>query len=403
MSSKSLPSNLMEKILLFLSNGITPEQSIDEFRRTPLFNLLLFIGITFFTIFAIIMVYQQQFVFAIVEFSISFFLILCYVVARKKGITRWASTAIFSIFYIVFLLLGIGGGPDGNGFLWIYTFPLAATFLSGPRQGTIWSLSLLIIILICTFFSASSTLIFNYDPILLLRMSATFLIVVLFSAITDGILFYTYKKMQESHLRLEETIEELNRSKEELHQQAIHDGLTGIYNRRFFNQTITSWTIQALRHRSDTALFMIDVDKFKSYNDRFGHLKGDAVLKTVASTINESLRRESDMVFRYGGEEFAIILTKTTPSTTQEIAETIMNNLRRCNIPHPDAPTGVISVSIGIAEWRPSEDDILPEKFIEVADTALYEAKAAGRNCIISKNINAFCTINNEEPEQIAM
>lgn len=389
----------MEKILLFLSNGVTPEDSLNEFRRIPLFNLLLFIGMATFSGFALHGAATGHYLYSSLEMIVSIILLGTYIVTRHHGIPRWASLGMLTFFYIFMITMGITGGPDGNGYLWIYSFPLAAIFLSGPRRGVIWSISLLTIILTVTFLFGDSPYVQSYPMPLVIRICACYVILLIFAGFTDSILLYTYRQMHLMRSKLEETILELNQSREELQQQAIHDGLTGIYNRRFFNQTITTWTIQAQRHESSTALFMIDVDKFKRYNDRFGHLKGDTVLKTVADALQKALRRESDMVFRYGGEEFAILLTKTTNEMTRKIADTIMENIRRCNIPHPDAPTGKISVSIGVAEWNPESEEIFSEEYIEVADEALYEAKAAGRNRIVYKEMKLSQSINDKLPK----
>lgn len=374
-------SKNFERLLLFLSNGITPEDSLEEFRRVPLFNLLLFLGIFCFSGFSFITVLSGNFLFAGIELAMALLFIVGYFISRSRGIAQWASLALLSAFYLFFIVLGITGGPDGNGYLWIYTFPLMSSFLAGPRRGTLWSASLITILLAAVLSFPENQYIAEYHPTRLIRLTASFSIVTLFSFITDGIIIYSFHKMHEMKRKLEITITELHQSREELQQQAIHDGLTGIYNRRFFNQTITTWTIQAKRHNSYTALFMIDVDYFKKYNDCFGHLKGDSVLKSVSVAIQKSLRRESDMVFRYGGEEFVVMLTKTTPKTTRELSEKIMHNIRRCNILHPESPYGVISISMGVVEWD-SMEDIVAEEFIERADSALYKAKANGRNRI---------------------
>jgi len=379
-------SDRMEKLLLFFSNGITPESSLDEFRRTPLFNILILLGFTFFLIFGVVTISSGNTLFGIGEIGVATTLFATFILTRNKPVPRWASSTVLLVFYFAFLFLGVTGGPDGNGYLWMYTFPAAAMFLTGPKIGTIWSLSLVAFLFGITSALQGATHVISYDNSHFLRIAGSYTLVVLFTAATDVVLIYSFVKIREIQVRLETTIAELNESREELQQQAIHDGLTGVFNRRFFNQTITTWTIQAQRHHSHTALLMIDVDNFKKYNDRFGHLKGDMVLKTVAETIQGVLRRESDMVFRFGGEEFTVLLTKTTDETTRKITESILHSIRRCNIPHPDSATGTVSVSIGVAEWDPTVESIFTEDFIEIADSAMYDAKMAGRARIIYRS-----------------
>ncbi len=383
LSSRDVISARVEKILLYLSNGVTPDVSLDEFRRTPLFNLLLILGMIFFAFYSLITLFSGDYFFGVIKLVITIFFSVTFVATRKIGIPSFASPAIVSLFYLYFIFIGVTGGPSGNDYVWMYVFPAIAAFLSGPRRGTLWSLSLITIIIAITSFFPELPLVKTYNTVELTQICGAYVLVVIFAGATDAILLYSFIKMFEMKSTLEATITELHASREELHQQAMHDGLTGVYNRRFFNQTITTWTIQAQRHKSQTALLMIDVDYFKKYNDRYGHLKGDEVLKTVAETIQATLRRESDMVFRYGGEEFAVLLTKTTPETTRKVSESILYAIRRCNIPHPDSSFGTVSISIGVAEWEPQQESIFAEDFIGIADSALYEAKGAGRASII--------------------
>lgn len=403
-SNRNEISARIEKILLFLSNGVTPEVSLDQFRRTPLFNLLLLLGMFFFATFSLITVCYGDYFYGAIKLSVTVFLLIIYLNTRKRGIPKIASPLIVSLFYLYFIFIGITGGPSGNDYVWIYTFPPIAAFLSGPRKGTLWSLSLITIIIAGTNFFPDIPLVKSYSAIEFAQISGAYLLIVILSAATDAILLYSFIKMQEITASHEATIRELNASREELHQQAIHDGLTGVFNRRYFNQTITSWTIQAQRHDSATALLMIDVDYFKKYNDLYGHLKGDETLKSVADSIQSSLRRESDMVFRYGGEEFTVLLTKTTTEMTRKITESILHSIRRCNIPHPDSQLGTVSISVGVAEWEPQRETLFAEDFIGIADSALYEAKAAGRACIIyrkcdlttdnKRKTTAFASVN---------
>ncbi|MNK70503.1 Response regulator PleD [compost metagenome] len=160
-------------------------------------------------------------------------------------------------------------------------------------------------------------------------------------------------------------------------QLAITDGLTGVYNRRYFQRQLEAEFRRAPRFGYSVALMLIDIDHFKRFNDTHGHLLGDQVLRSVGQILRESTR-ETDVVARYGGEEFAVILPETTCEQALEVAKRVRKNLAR----HPFWGRGQtpvkVTASIGIAARLASE--IKPEELIDLADAALYEAKHGGRD-----------------------
>jgi len=159
---------------------------------------------------------------------------------------------------------------------------------------------------------------------------------------------------------------------------AITDGLTGLYVQRYYKERARDEVFRALEHKLPLCLMMIDVDNFKSYNDRYGHLVGDRVLKIVAQVLKETVRTV-DLVARYGGEEFSVLLLKTPWEGAQTVAERIRQKVSEQEIVASQQTTHV-TVSIGVAELSPTFKDI--EAFIDSADQALYQAKAEGKNCV---------------------
>jgi diguanylate cyclase (GGDEF)-like protein len=159
---------------------------------------------------------------------------------------------------------------------------------------------------------------------------------------------------------------------------AITDGLTGLYVQRYYKERVRDEIFRALEHKLPLCLLMIDVDHFKRYNDNYGHLVGDKVLKVVAQVLKESVRTV-DLVARYGGEEFSVLLLKTPWDGAQTVAERIRQRVADQDIVAGQQSTSV-TVSIGISELNPSFMDA--ESFIDSADQALYQAKADGRNCV---------------------
>lgn len=172
----------------------------------------------------------------------------------------------------------------------------------------------------------------------------------------------------------------LDAANQELQRQSAVDGLTGIANRRRFDDTLAREWRRCLRAGKSLTLMICDVDYFKQYNDSYGHQTGDECLKKVARQLSEQLRRPADLVARYGGEEFAAILPETDSKGSVLLAEDMRRAIELQAIPHAGsavAPT--VTVSIGIASDRPQRGG-RPETLLEAADQALYAAKRLGRN-----------------------
>lgn len=160
------------------------------------------------------------------------------------------------------------------------------------------------------------------------------------------------------------------------------DGLTEISNRRAFNVRIQYEWKRAIRERSELAMIMVDIDHFKNYNDRYGHPQGDIMLRAVSRAMEKALKRSTDLLFRYGGEEFSVLLPNTNLKGAGKVAERMRKNVEqtkvRC-IGKQEITTETIS--IGIAAIRPKTADQITE-FVEKVDRALYRAKNNGRNQI---------------------
>ncbi|WP_144162021.1 GGDEF domain-containing protein [Paraburkholderia sp. BCC1885] len=167
----------------------------------------------------------------------------------------------------------------------------------------------------------------------------------------------------------------------ELQGLAFRDGLTGLYNRRYFDLELENqWTQLAQSGGSAvTAVVMIDIDAYKSYNDHYGHQRGDDCLRTIAQTIALSARRPTDIVARYGGEEFALILRETDSAGALVVAERIRQAVEGLQVPHHASDMGVVTVSLGVAARQP-RPDFDAASLVAAADRALYEAKRRGRN-----------------------
>jgi diguanylate cyclase (GGDEF)-like protein len=160
----------------------------------------------------------------------------------------------------------------------------------------------------------------------------------------------------------------------------MEDGLLGIGNRRAMEVDLEHTHAVALRYKHPYTVVLFDIDHFKLYNDHYGHLEGDACLKQVSQTLEEAIRK-SDRLYRYGGEEFLLILPNTKHSGALILAKRLVENLYNEAIPHCKSPHNVVTISAGIASYSASNgNNISWKNVVEQADKSLYQAKSCGRN-----------------------
>ena len=184
------------------------------------------------------------------------------------------------------------------------------------------------------------------------------------------------KKIQRELVAMASMLERANARLQELAHQ---DPLTGLANRRHFDQTLAAEWSRAGRAPSELSLVLIDIDHFKAYNDHFGHPAGDECLKAVAGALRAVARRGSDLVARFGGEEFAVLLPSTPAHGARVVAEAMRHSVEDLRIPHAPGAGTVVTVSLGFATAVPSAGGD-PSALLRDADRALYRAKAQGRN-----------------------
>jgi diguanylate cyclase (GGDEF)-like protein len=172
---------------------------------------------------------------------------------------------------------------------------------------------------------------------------------------------------------------ELERANELLSRLSTTDSLTGLANRRLFDQSLQAEWLRSARSQQPISLLMIDVDYFKRYNDHYGHLTGDACLRQIAGILFDCAQRSGEVVARYGGEEFAMLLPGADVEAARVMAQRCMDELGRAAIPHANSPVAPwLTISIGVATAI-ADQNLLPESLVECADAALYRTKGSGR------------------------
>ncbi len=176
--------------------------------------------------------------------------------------------------------------------------------------------------------------------------------------------------------------QQLESANRELQLLASLDGLTGVANRRRFDQYLEDEWQWMYREKLPLSLILCDIDFFKKYNDTYGHQAGDACLRRVADALRFCAKRSVDLVARYGGEEFAVILPNTTAAGAYQVAEEIRAVVNNLEIPHAQSAVSEhVTLSLGVACMTPNPEPLIPPAtLITAADAALYKAKAAGRN-----------------------
>ncbi|MBA4502675.1 sensor domain-containing diguanylate cyclase [Marinobacterium marinum] len=189
----------------------------------------------------------------------------------------------------------------------------------------------------------------------------------------------------EARCRAEQQLEEANRHLQqmnaELERLSVTDALTGLANRRCFDQQLVQEWQRAERDGNMLAVIMADVDCFKAYNDTYGHQQGDECLHRVARAMSACLQRSSDVVARYGGEEFVMLLPGLDGRQAERLAWKLLTVVRALGIEHDGAEAGVVTLSLGVASLSPNSS-LHPDGLVGLADSALYAAKAAGRNTV---------------------
>ncbi len=325
-------------------------------------SMLVLIG----AIFCIINYFRGVLILSLVELLVALtFLVMIYVVVKFPG-TLYKACWFFIIVSGVFGLFAIYlPRSHVTVVVWSVLFYYVALFLLELRNGTIASTIFFILV--------TSVFLFKYGsgPKTLPLVALANVIILNFTA---AILAVFYEKTRA------ETEAALQKRNREIEALSNLDGLTGLFNRRYFDRTLNDEWRRLRRDEHSLSLIMADIDHFKNFNDACGHLRGDDCIRLVADAIRDSIGRVSDVAVRYGGEEFAVLLPNTDSAGAGVIAGKIRASVQAKAIPHPaSAVDRLVTISLGVATVIPDPSSE-PSLLLAKADEALYRSKANGRN-----------------------
>ena len=361
----SMPFLIKNRIIKYFHSGASDYDSTEEMRKIYLINIFNLIAFLFVFPFGVNALYESLYMLAFTLLSISFILIVNYFFLKFSYKKEIASFTISTLCFILFSYLIYSGGVNNTGPLWVYPLPMIVMFLLGFRKGILY-MTLFFIVIIFILFGLDNTF---YPDDFKLRIVLSLLLVTFLASV------YEYLR--------EATFQRMNTLSKQLEEASHHDHLTQVYNRRGIHKELETACIHYNTDNKNFSLIICDIDYFKKINDNYGHVTGDEVLKKVASEIKRIIRKD-DVLARWGGEEFLVLLPNASMEAAYEVGEKIRKSIENTSFKY-DNHTIAMTVSIGIAE----KDNELPiSDIISQADAHMYRAKKEGRNTIYPRPEN---------------
>ena len=359
-----------------LQSNLELEAYDPKSRKIVLLNILLYVSsilLGFFTIYNFF--YSHAYYIGAIDFIAFLGAVYAIVDIRHRGnIGRASYIATLDIFLLMLALVYVVQGDDFT-LIWTVFLPIFAIFINGSRIG-----------FLITIFFYSIVFSMAYNGIDVWQdggwSSASFARLV---AASIGLSFITYffeQSLENAYSSLQESRELEKSYVANLEVCSITDPLTKLYNRRHLDAQFIQKFEKAKKSGIYFALFILDLDRFKEYNDNYGHIAGDEALQGVAKVLQKSMKREADSTFRLGGEEFCVLSMADDHQKIINTVEHIRQKIESLSIEHKKSEHGVITASFGICVIHSFEDMNL-DKMYKIADDNLYLAKEQGRNCLV--------------------
>jgi diguanylate cyclase (GGDEF)-like protein len=313
---------------------------------------------------------------ALTSGAFSLLCLLCLAVTIISGSQAFASGVMVAAVLSLFCLFLYDGGVNGFSPIWICLLPGAGMFFFGLRKGTILGAIMLTVIVAVLWTPLSGVIPYAYSKTFQIRFPIVYLGCFAAAFGLEYFRHHTQKRLEESNRKLE--------------AMSLVDELTGIENRRSFDDKLNEAWNFSLRTDGRLSLLLIDIDHFKGYNDYYGDLAGDKVLVQVAKAVAGAVTRKTDTVARWGGEEFAVLLPFADPRGAGNVALAVREAIENLRIPHKKTPLPqkFLTVSIGAATVWPKKG-ASPRELLDLADRVLYSAKKNGRDRIETDFLSA--------------
>ena len=276
---------------------------------------------------------------------------------RKVNTAGLNASKIFILATILLLVYGHYVGDEiYDNKPWAIIIPIFAITLVGPDEGVLW-VALSVFLLTIAYLVTPN----QYEVFAIVIQMACML--------TTAYFFFVFMRQNEKNMHL-------------INNMSRIDPLTNTFNRLHFNETFDSEIRRAQRNNSQYAVLMLDIDHFKEYNDSYGHLMGDVVIERIARSIKETSRRAGDLLYRYGGEEFCLLLSNIDKNSLASLSNQLCEDVRSLDIKQNSSPSGKVTISIGYVH-SDSHDYLKTKELLDLADKALYRAKESGRDRVV--------------------
>ena len=301
----------------------------------------------------------------IVTVVLTVVLLCVFIFSLTTKIRKLIDIMLCILLSLLCLYFALSGGNDGFAILWTLLLPTITMLIIGFMYGVSIGIFFEVFFIILFWTPAKNMVSTYYSQTFMLRFPMLYTAFFILSFIAK----YLITKQEITEHYYIQTIERLS----------MIDQLTNIPNRRYFDDRLRQEWNRAIRNNDPISILLIDVDKFKNYNDTYGHLQGDTGLQSIANVFVQTFKRSEDFVARWGGEEFTVLLSNTESDQAFAIAEKIRKQVADTQIPFVDGQMTNLTISIGVNSQTPSLNSSLDD-FIRCADDALYIAKNEGRN-----------------------
>ena len=377
----------------FLISGIEEEDTL-LFSRTLFAKAILIVMSLLHSSFVIYhLIFTHQYGLGILNLAVLLFVLFLLIqLMVKKSIKLVGQMVSIGTIPVYFLLI-LTTQNENMSFIWVVFFPFFVILLNGWKVGLPYVLTFYLVLFPLAYMNIGVWDNGDWNFVSFYRLLAVLILGLCIAVLID--LAQVYAHSRELKLRQKE-----RKYMDKLEIMSITDGLTGLYNRRYFNQVFTQKIAKIEESQQSLLFFIVDIDYFKAYNDHYGHQAGDEVIKRIAKAMKHYMQRENDLVFRLGGEEFGGLLEAREPQQMENWLMQLADVIEDLKIPHaPGLGLPYVTISGGVSFIQGGSNTTMNELYRK-ADKALYQAKQQGRNQFVTDAQFASDLVPNYDKQQ---